>query len=82
MPRQYALDFTKPFKTMCFKIPRAQTLEERPFGCCSWNRCKTRNDNKDKALRLALRVKDIELIIDQLKFFSSFQPYKYVTIVF
>lgn len=53
----------------------------RPFGC--WNRCKTRNDNKDKALRLALRVKDIELIIDQLKFFfHSKEPYKYVTIIF
>lgn len=55
----------------------------RPFGCCSWNRCKIRNDNKDKALCLALRVKDIELIIDQLKFFfHSKGPYKYVTIIF
>lgn len=57
----------------------------RPFGCCSWNQCKIRNDNKDKAQSLALRVKDIELIIDQLKlcfFFHSKGPYKYVTIIF
>lgn len=26
--KRFALDFIKPFKTMCFKIPRAQTVED------------------------------------------------------
>lgn len=51
----------------------------RPFGCCSWNQCKIRNDNKDKTLRLALR--DIELIIDQLKLCFFFIPKDHINML-
>lgn len=40
----------------------------------SWNLCKIRNANKHKALRLALVVKDKEVIIERFKLSQSEEP--------
>lgn len=40
----------------------------------SWNLCKIRNANKHKALRLALGVKDKEVIIERVKLSQSEEP--------
>lgn len=60
-----------PFKMRCFKIPRAQMVEEVAL---SWNLCKIRNANKHKAPRLALGVKDKEVIIERFKLSQSEEP--------